>query len=95
MRKTERSAVAVISNWVREVIDTKRMPLGGADVDTIGSDAKSPDLIIRMGPNDDRIVLLAEFKQPYFDAFDEKELKEPAHRKAVRRQAPYFATSNF
>ncbi|TET65869.1 MAG: SAM-dependent DNA methyltransferase, partial [Candidatus Aminicenantes bacterium] len=42
-----------------------------------------------------KALCVIEFKLPYFDVFNEKELKEPARKKATRRKAKYFATSNF
>jgi type I restriction-modification system DNA methylase subunit len=36
-----------------------------------------------------------EIKNPAFDPFHQEELVEPARKKATRRHAPYFATSNF
>ena len=38
---------------------------------------------------------LIEAKPPYFNVFDEEELKEPARKKANKRKAKYFATTNF
>ena len=44
--KTERSAVAVLMHWMRQIIETKNLDLGLPDVDTSGADRKSPDTII-------------------------------------------------
>ncbi len=95
VHKTERSGVAVIAGWIREITVSKGLPLGNADVDTSGPDGKSPDLVIYENPGGSQVLLLGEFKQPYYDAFDEVELKTPARDKANRRKAPYFLTSNF
>ena len=65
------------------------------DVDTTAIDRKSPDIVIYERPTSQKALCVIEFKPPYFDVFDEKELKEPARRKATNRKAKYFATSNF
>ncbi len=95
VHKTERSAVSVVAGWIREITAAKELPLGHADVDTSGPDGKSPDLVIHESPGGNQVLLVGEFKQPYYDAFDEAALKIPAREKANRRKAPYFATSNF
>lgn len=95
VHKTERSAVSVVAGWIREITAARGLPLGHADVETSGPDGKSPDLVIYERPGGTGVLFLGEFKQPYYDVFDEKELKLPARDKANRRKAPYFATSNF
>ncbi len=41
--KTERSAVAILMHWMRQIIDKGNLDLGLPDVDTSGADRKSPD----------------------------------------------------
>ncbi|MBI4824331.1 MAG: SAM-dependent DNA methyltransferase [Nitrospirae bacterium] len=93
--KTERTCVAKIAEWINRTIEEKSLPLGRAEVETKGADAKYPDFVLYKSPQSTDTLLVAEFKQPYFDPYDYKELKEPAWEKANRRKARYFVTSNF
>jgi len=95
VHKTERAAVGIVMHWMREIIDKTNLPFGMPDVDTTAIDRKSPDIVIYERPGSQKALCVIEFKQPYFDVFNENELKEPARRKATRRKAKYFATSNF
>jgi type I restriction-modification system DNA methylase subunit len=94
-RKTERSAVAVLMHWMRDIIEKKGLDLGLPDVDTTGADRKSPDTIIYESRRSKNVLCVIEAKPPYYDPFDQEELKEPARKKAVQRKARYFATTNF
>jgi len=94
-RKTERTAVAVLMHWMRNIIEEKQIDLGPPDVETIGEDRKLPDIVIYESKRSKKVLCVIEAKQPYFDVFNFKELKEPAHKKAVQRNAKYFATTNF
>ena len=93
--KTERSAVAVLMHWMREIIEQKQIDLGLPDVDTSGTDRKSPDIIIYESRRSHNVLCVIEAKQPYFDVFDYENLKKPAWEKANARRAKYFATTNF
>jgi hypothetical protein len=93
--KTERTCVAKIAEWINRIIDDKALPLGKAEVETRGVDDKYPDIILYESPQDIDVLLVAEFKRPFFDPYDESELKEPARKKATQRKAKYFAASNF
>ena len=93
--KTERTAVAVLMHWMREVIERKNLDLGLPDVETLGDDRKMPDTVICESRRSQNILCVIEAKPPYYDVFDEKELKEPARQKAANRKAKYFATTNF
>jgi hypothetical protein len=93
--KTERSAVAVLMHWMREIIEQKNLDLGLPDVDTSGADRKSPDIIICESRRSQNILCVVEAKQPYFDVFDYENLRKPAWEKANARKAKYFATTNF
>lgn len=95
VKKTERIAVAILMHWMRNIIEEKNLDLGMPDVETSGSDRKMPDLVIYESRRSQKVLLLIEAKPPYFNVFDEEELKEPARRKANRRKAKYFATTNF
>jgi len=93
--KTERSAVAVLMHWMREIIEQKNLDLGLPDVDTSGADRKSPDIIICESRRSQNVLCVIEAKHPYFDVFDYENLRKPAWEKANARKAKYFATTNF
>ena len=93
--KTERTAVAILMHWMREIIEKKDLDLGFPDVETSGSDRKMPDAVIYESRRSQNILCVIEAKPPYYDVFDETELKEPARQKATQRKAKYFATTNF
>jgi len=95
VKKTERTAVAILMHWMRNIIEEKNLDLGMPDVETSGSDRKMPDLVIYESRRSQKVLLLIEAKPPYFNVFDEEELKEPARKKANKRKAKYFATTNF
>jgi type I restriction-modification system DNA methylase subunit len=71
------------------------LDFGPAEVETRSSDDRCPDIIIYAKPRTADLACVMEFKRPYFDPFNEEELKEPARKKATHRHAPYFTTSNF
>jgi type I restriction-modification system DNA methylase subunit len=93
--KTERTAVAILMHWMREIIEKKNLDLGLPDVETLGDDRKMPDTVIYESRRSQNILCLIEAKPPYYDVFDEKNLKEPARQKATNRKAKYFVTTNF
>ena len=95
VHKTERTAAALLMHWMRQIIENEKLDLGYADVETGGTDRKMPDLIIYESKRSDKVLCLIEAKQPYFDVFNDEELKEPARKKATQRSAKYFATTNF
>jgi len=94
-RKTERTAVAVLMHWMREIIERKNLDLGLPDVETSGTDKKMPDTVIYESRRSQNILCVIEAKPPYYDTFDEKGLKEPAREKASQRKAKYFCLANF
>ena len=93
--KTERSAVAVLMHWMRRIIEDQHLDLGLPDVDTSGTDRKSPDTIIYESRRSQSVLCVIEAKPPYFDVLDHEQLKRPAWDKANNRCAKYFATTNF
>jgi len=95
IHKTERTCVAKVAEWINRIADKKDLDIGLADAETRSADDKYPDLLIFKNPRSQDVLCVAEFKRPYFDPFDEQELKEPARVKATHRRAPYFVTSNF
>ena len=95
VHKTERTAVAILMHWMREIIEKKNLDLGMPDVETTAKDKKMPDTVIYESRKSKNVLCVIEAKPPYFDVFDEKELKEPAREKATSRKAKYFATTNF
>ncbi len=93
--KTERTAVAVLMHWMREIIEDKNLDLGLPDVETVGTDKKLPDIVIYESRRSQNVLCVIEAKRPYYDVFDEKGLKKPAWDKANQRKAKYFAVTNF
>jgi len=93
--KTERSGVAVLMHWMRNIIEEKGLDLGLPDVETAGSDRKMPDTVIYETRRSKNILCVIEAKPPYFDVFNYEELKKPAWDKANGRKAKYFAVTNF
>lgn len=95
-RRTEWTCASKICEWINNIVKDKNIPLGRAEVETkTRADPKRSDIVIFESPDSDKVLCVIEMKQPYFSPFDEKELKEPARIKAVKRNARYFATSNF
>ncbi|NWF78270.1 MAG: SAM-dependent DNA methyltransferase [Chloroflexi bacterium] len=96
IHKTEWTCAAKVAEWMNDVIKDKNLPLGQAEVETTQEgDRKRVDIILFESPASENVICVIETKQPYFDPFDEDELKEPARKKATKRGAKYFATSNF
>ncbi len=96
IHKTEWTCAAKAAEWMNEIIKEKGLPLGKAEVETTQEgNKKRPDIILFESPTSQNAICVIETKQPYFDALDEEELKEPAGKKASQRNAKYFATSNF
>lgn len=44
--KTERTGVAILMHWMREIIKEKDLYLGPPDVETSNTDGKFPDTVI-------------------------------------------------
>jgi len=96
IHKTEWTCAAKVAEWMNDVIKDKNLPLGQAEVETTQEgDRKRVDIILFESPKSQNVICIIETKQPYFDSFNEDELKEPARKKATKRGAKYFATSNF
>ncbi len=93
--KTERSGAAVIMHWMRDIIEEKNIDLGLPDVETGGKDSLFPDTIIKKTRISHDVLCVMEFKPPHWDPFNYDDPKEPARKKATKRNAKYFATSNF
>jgi len=94
--KTEWTCTAKIAEWMNDIIKEANIPFGQAEVETTTYvDRKRVDIVVFETPKSDKVLCVIEMKQPYFSAFDENELKEPARKKAVKRKAKYFVTSNF
>jgi len=95
VHKTERTAVAILMHWMREIIGKRSLDLGMPDVETSASDKKMPDTVIYESGRSKNVVCVIEAKPPYYDVFNYEELKRPAWEKANKRKAKYFATTNF
>ncbi|HPD60317.1 MAG TPA: N-6 DNA methylase [Thermodesulfobacteriota bacterium] len=93
--KTERTNNQKLVQWMNEIIQEKHLIIGSVEQETTGADRKQPDIVIKKRPRSEAILCVLELKNPAFDPFNEDELLEPARKKATKRQAPYFATSNF
>jgi len=95
-QKTEWTINAKIAEWINQIVKDENLSLGLAEVETtIEGDRKRPDIILFERSDSQKILCCFEFKQPYFDPFSEEELKEPARKKATKRQSPYFVVSNY
>jgi hypothetical protein len=79
---------------MRQLIEDSHLDLGLPDVETIGEDRKMPDTVIYETRRSRNVLCLIEAKLPPWDVFDEG-LKDDARKKATKRQAKYFATTNF
>ena len=96
IHKTEWTCAAKAAQWMNNTIKEKGLPLGQAEVETTQEGArKRVDIILFESPTSQNAICVIETKPPYFDPFEEEELKEPARKKATQRRAKYFATSNF
>jgi hypothetical protein len=96
IHKTEWTCAAKVAEWMNTIIKDKSLPLGQAEVETTQEgDRRRADIILFESSKSQDVICVIETKQPYFDPFDEHELKEPARKKATKRGAKYFATSNF
>ncbi|MDQ3586722.1 MAG: hypothetical protein M3407_13210, partial [Acidobacteriota bacterium] len=58
--KTERTGVAVVMHWMREIIARRNLDLGLPDVETSGTDRKMPDLVIYESRRSQQILCLIE-----------------------------------
>lgn len=94
IKKTERTANQKIVEWMNQIIKGENLHFGYAEQETSGIDRKQPDIILFKAPRSTEVSLVLELKPPYFDPLDFENVKEPARKKATRRHAPYFATSN-
>nr|WP_147664606.1 N-6 DNA methylase [Candidatus Prometheoarchaeum syntrophicum]QEE17722.1 N-6 DNA Methylase [Candidatus Prometheoarchaeum syntrophicum] len=90
---TEKSGVALIMAWMMEISDKNKYKFGFS-VESRGIDGRYPDLSIYKSKRREHYICEIEAKIPSWNAFSEN-LKEPARKKATKRKAPYFATTNF
>ena len=96
IHKNEWTCAAKVAEWINDITKDKDIPFGKAEVETTKEgDRKRVDIVIFESTASNKILCVIEMKQPYFDPFDENELKEPAREKATERKAKYFITSNF
>jgi hypothetical protein len=96
VHKTEWTCAAKVAEWINNLTKEKSLPWGQAEAETTQEGSRNRvDIILFESPASQRAICVIETKQPYFDVFDEEELKEPARKKATQRGAKYFATSNF
>lgn len=95
IHRTERTANQILVEWINNIVKEKNIPLGRAEQETSGADRKQPDVILFERPQSQKVLCVIELKPPCFNPFNENELLEPARKKASKRRAPYFCTSNF
>ncbi len=94
--KTEWTCATLVAQWINEIIKEKNLDLGDALVETKKkNEPQRNDVVIRSSKGSDKVLCCIEFKAPYYSAFDEKNLKNPARDKANQFKATYFCTSNF
>ena len=93
--RTERTAAAKLAEYLNQIVREENLSFGEAEVETGGTDARFPDIVLHRSPQSQRVLVVIEAKPPAFNPLSEDELKEPARRKATERQAPYFCTTNF
>jgi len=84
--KTERTAVAILMHWMREIIEKRGLDLGMPDVETSGEDRKMPDTVIYESRRSQNILCVIEAKPPYYDVFDEKE----GYSESIQRQGSVY-----
>jgi type I restriction-modification system DNA methylase subunit len=90
---TERTATQRIAECLNSIIREKSLSLGVALTETVLSDGKYPDILIR-DKNTNSPICVIEIKPPYWDALRIEDPVEPAYKKAHHVNAPFFATSN-
>lgn len=61
---TERSAVAILMSWMREIIEKNNLDLGLPNVETSGKDNKFPDMEIYESRRSENCLCLFEAKRP-------------------------------
>ena len=76
---TERSAVAILMSWMREIIERQHLDLGLPNVETSGSDNKFPDLEIYSSRRSHDVLCSFEAKRPDFDVFENEEFLKSLH----------------
>lgn len=81
---TEWSGASVIAEWINQIINEENLSFGKARVEKRGIDGKRPDCVLYEDYNSIKTALVIEFKLPYFDPFDEDDLKEPARSRQVK-----------
>ncbi|OGW38022.1 MAG: hypothetical protein A2Y97_06475, partial [Nitrospirae bacterium RBG_13_39_12] len=95
VQKTEWTGAAKIAEWINSLVETKGLSFGKAEVETVQrTTRKRADINLFESPESDKTLCVIEFKLPFIDPFAD-ELKGDAHKKANKRKARYFATSNF
>ena len=91
VRMSERSANALLVEWINRLIEDEDLPLGRAKQEVLLYDKTSPDVLIPQGKASPDVLLLIELKPPYWDIHNNK-LVDDAFLKAGKVAAKYFAT---
>ena len=93
--KTEWTCAAKLAEWINEIAQDKKIPIGKAEVETkLKESGKRSDISIYETPKNVKVLCVIECKQPFWDVFKE-ELTVDARSKGNQRKSPYFATTNF
>ena len=93
VRMSERSANALLVEWINRFIEDENLPLGRAKQEVLLYDKTSPDVLIPQSKTSPEVLLLIELKPPYWDIHNNK-LVDDAFLKAGKVAAKYFATWN-
>ena len=93
VRMSERSANALLVEWINRLIEDENLPLGRAKQEVLLYDKTSPDVLIPQSKTSPEVLLLIELKPPYWDIHHNK-LVNDAFLKAGKVAAKYFATWN-
>jgi type I restriction enzyme M protein len=93
VRMSERSANALLVEWINRLIEDENLPIGRAKQEVLLYDKTSPDVLIPQSKTSPDVLLLIELKPPYWDIHNNK-LVDDAFLKAGKVAAKYFATWN-
>jgi len=95
IHKTEWTGAAKVAEWINDLVQAKDLSFGKAEVEIIQTGTrKRADVSLFESAQSPDTLCVIEFKLPFFDPFAD-ELKTDAHKKANKRKAKYFITSNF
>ena len=88
VRMSERSANALLVEWINRLIEDENLPLGRARQEVLLYDKTSPDVLIPQSKTSPEVLLLIELNPPYLDIHNNK-LVDDAFLKAGKVAAKY------